>query len=193
MIAARMHPNRLRGLSRLRPRGKAAHALSWLGITLLGLAVVALVFVALAPRLFGLHMVIVEGKSMEPHIHYGSLAVMQDTSANDVKIGDVVEFTAPQTHWVTTHQIVAISPDHTSFTTKGDANNSADQAALPASQIHARYLFSIPEAGNMVRWLHSRNGYLAIVLVPGGLIILFELLSIVREVRKPDQTATTAL
>lgn len=183
------HLQKFGALGKLRPRGRAAAILSWLGIALLGLAVVALVFVAVAPRLFGLHMVIVEGKSMEPHIHYGALAIMKDTSPDDVKIGDVVEFTAPQTHWVTTHRIVAIAPDRKSFTTKGDANNAPDQAALPADQVHARYLFSIPEVGNMIRWLHTRNGYLAIVLVPGGAIILFELLSIARELRKRDPEA----
>jgi len=184
--ASAFHLQRLGVLGKLRPRGRVATVLSWLGIAVLGLAVLALVFVALAPRLFGIHMVIVEGKSMEPHIHYGALAIMQDTEAADVKVGDVVEFTAPQTHWVTTHRIVAISPDGQSFTTKGDANNSPDQAALPASEIHARYLFSIPELGNAIRWLHTRDGYLAIVLVPGAAIILFELASIVRELRKRD-------
>jgi signal peptidase len=161
-------------------------------MALLGMAVVALVFVALAPRLFGLHMVVVEGKSMEPHIHYGALAIVRDTSADNVNAGDVVEFTAPQTHWVTTHRIIAIAPDRSSFTTKGDANNAADVAALPASQIHAKYLFSLPEVGNLIRWLHTRDGYLAIVLIPGGAIILFELLSIGREVRKPQDESVVS-
>lgn len=175
---------------KLKPRGWLASALGWLGMAILGLCVVGLVFVALAPRVFGLHMVIVEGKSMEPTIHYGAIAIVKDVKPADVKVGDVIEFTAPQTHWVTTHRVVAISDDHESFTTRGDANNTPDQAPLPAANIQGQFMFSIPYVGSAVRWLHTRNGYLTLVLIPGAAIILFELLSIGKELRRKDHPST---
>jgi len=178
---------RLSPFGKLRPRGRVAAALTWLGMAVLAVCVLALVFVAIAPRVFGLHMVIVEGESMEPHIQYGALAIVKDVNPADVKVGDVVEFTAPDTHWVTTHRVVAISDDHKTFTTRGDANNTDDQSPLPASGIHGEFLFSIPQVGNTIRWLHTRNGYLAIVLIPGAAIILFELLSITKELRRKDE------
>ncbi len=183
---------RLPALSKLRPRGRVAAALTWLGMALLGVCVLGLVFVAIAPRVFGLHMVIVEGKSMEPHIHYGALAIVKDVNPADVKVGDVVEFTAPDTHWVTTHRVVAISDNHKTFTTRGDANNTDDQSPLPVSDVHGEYLFSVPQVGNAIRWLHTRNGYLAIVLIPGAAIILVELFSIAKELRRKDDTVTSS-
>ncbi len=54
-------------------------AFEWIGIGLVGVAVAALVFVAVAPRLLGWHFVVVAGGSMEPTIHFGSVAVMADT------------------------------------------------------------------------------------------------------------------
>lgn len=178
---------RLSVLKNLRPRGYLAAALTWLGMGLLAVCVAGLIFVAIAPRVFGLHMVIVEGKSMEPTIHYGALAIVKDVNPAKVKVGDVVEFNAPETHWVTTHRVVAIAADHKSFTTRGDANNSADLAPLPASDIRGQFLFSIPEVGNAIRWLHTRNGLLTAVLIPGGAIILLELLSIAKELRRRDE------
>lgn len=180
---------RLSSLGRLRPRGVVMAVLTWLGMALLAACVAGLIFVALAPRMFGLHMVIVEGKSMEPTIHYGALAIVKDVNPANVKVGDVVEFDAPETHWVTTHRVVAISDNHKSFTTRGDANNSNDQAALPASDIRGQFLFSIPEVGNAIRWMHTRNGLLMIVLIPGTAIILFELLSIAKELRRKEDVA----
>ena len=180
---------RLSRLGTLRRRGAVMAVLSWLGMALLAACVAGLIFVAIAPRLFGLHMVIVEGKSMEPTIHYGALSIVKDVNPADVKVGDVVEFDAPATHWVTTHRVVAIADDHKSFTTRGDANNTNDMAPLPASDIRGQFLFSIPEVGNAIRWMHTRNGLLLIVLIPGTAIILFELLSIGKELRRKDDAA----
>jgi signal peptidase len=86
---------------------------------------------------------------------------------------------------------VAVSEDGAEFTTRGDANNVADKLPVPAADVKARYLFAIPELGNLLRRMHSREGFIAVVLVPGSLIILVELVSIVRTLRRKDELPAT--
>ena len=153
---------------------------AWLGILLTAIAVGVLVFVALAPRVLGWHFVVVAGGSMEPTIGFGSLAVMEDVKGTP-SAGDIVMFSDP-THAgrVITHRVVAVSEDGSRLTTRGDANPAADKAAVPVTAVRARYLFSVPRVGGFVNWTHSRRGYLTLILVPGLLIIAWEVGSIGR-------------
>ncbi len=163
--------------------------LSWAGILLVALLVVGLVLLAAAPRLFGLHFVIVAGGSMEPTIAFGSVAIMRDIEdTSTLEVGDIIEYVAPDTHHVTTHRIIGIEDGGRAFTTRGDANNVQDKLPVPAEDVMARYQYAVPELGSILHRAHSREGYLALVLVPGSLVILFELLSIVRMLRQTDRS-----
>lgn len=162
---------------------------SWAGLVLIALLVAGLVLLAAAPRLFGVHFVIVAGGSMEPTIAFGSVAIMRDIEdTSTLRVGDIIEYVAPDTHHVTTHRIVGIEDGGRAFTTRGDANNVQDKLPVPAEDVMARYEYAIPELGSILRRAHSREGYLALVLVPGSLVILFELLSIVRMLRQTDRS-----
>jgi signal peptidase len=166
--------------------------LSWLAIALIALLVAGLVLLALTPRLFGIQFVIVAGGSMEPTIHFGSVAIMRDVEdPGSLKAGEIVEYVAPDTRRVTTHRIVSVADDGRSFTTKGDANNVQDKRPVPIENLKARYQFSVPHLGTWLHRAHSREGYLAFVLVPGSLVILLELISIVRMLRRTDEARAT--
>ena len=161
--------------------------LEWAGITLVGIAVLGLLFVAFAPRIIGWHFVVVAGGSMEPTIQFGSVAVMTNVNPANVKVGDVVMYNDPRSRKVVTHRIVAVSADGQQLTTRGDANNASDEGTLPRSSIRGKYLLSVPEVGHFVHWMGTREGFLGIILAPGLLIIGFELFSIAREVRRSRQ------
>lgn len=162
-----------------------ARALSWLGIGLVAALVALLVFVALAPRLLGWHFVVVAGGSMEPTVRLGSLAVMQDVDATTIKAGDVIEFEDPaQPGRIVTHRVTRVSDDGKLLTTKGDANGVEDVAPVPLGAVKARYMFSVPAAGRLIRWMGTRSGYISVILVPGLGIIALEVWSIGRELRK---------
>jgi signal peptidase len=162
--------------------------LSWSAIALIAVLVAGLVLLAASPRLFGIHFVIVAGGSMEPTIHFGSVAIMRDIEdTSSLSAGDIVEYVAPDTHRVTTHRIVGIAADGQSFTTRGDANNVQDKLPVPIENVKARYQFSVPELGTWLHRAHSREGYLVFVLVPGALVILLEVISIVRTLRQTDE------
>jgi signal peptidase len=177
-----------------RPAGRSPlrvvrSVLAWLAILLIAATVALLVFVALAPRLLGWHFVIVAGGSMEPTIHLGSVAILEDAKGADVGVGDIVMFPWPADGHTTTHRIVDISEDGTLVRTKGDANSSEDPDPVPRDTIRAKFLFSVPHAGDVVNWVKSPRGYLVIILVPGIAIIAFELLSIVRSLRRRNEPA----
>ncbi len=170
----------------------AVNLLGWLGIGLASLAVGALVFVALAPRLLGWHFVVVAGGSMEPTIQFGSLAVMKDFEGTPAA-GDVVMYSDPnRAGQVITHRVVSVSEGGRLLTTRGDANPVDDRAAVPVSAVRAQYLFSVPEVGRFVNWMHTRQGYLTLILVPGLLIIAWEVGSIGRNVARGLRPAPAA-
>lgn len=173
-----------------RPLGLAWALASWAGLVLLGCFVLLLVVVAAAPRVLGWQFVVVAGGSMEPTIQFGSIAVMEEISGDEVGPGDVIMY-VNQAQKVVTHRVVDYAPDGQSLITRGDANTDVDASPVQPENVHGRYLFSVPEVGNVVHWMHSREGYLAVVLIPGLLIILFELISIVRVLRRSEDKVVT--
>ncbi len=165
---------------------------AWLGILLTAIAVGALVFVALAPRLLGWHFVVVAGGSMEPTIQFGSVAVMKDFEGAPAA-GDIVMYRDPdRAGRVITHRVVTVSEDGRLLTTRGDANPVDDRAAVPVSAVRAQYLFSVPQVGRFVNWMHTRQGYMTLILVPGLLIIAWEVGSIGRSLAKGLRPAPAA-
>ena len=157
--------------------------LEWIGVGLVGLAVLGLVFVAIAPRLLGWNFVVVAGGSMEPAVPFGSVAVMEDVKPAELRVRDIVMFREGNGK-VVTHRIVGISDDGRTLTTQGDANNAPDEGKIPVAAVQGRFRFAVPEVGRFVRWMGTREGYMAIILVPGLVIIGLELLSIGKELRR---------
>jgi signal peptidase len=175
------------------PRSSLRHWLgtisSLIGILLLITVVATLVFVAVAPRALGWQFVVVSGGSMEPTIHLGSVAIMANVDAKTLKAGDIIMFTDPsQPGRAVTHRIIEVKDGGASFATRGDANKSADAGTVPAANVRGKFLFSIPAAGRFVRWMGTSQGYLAIILVPGIVIIFWELRSLSRNRNKPSGT-----
>jgi signal peptidase len=158
-------------------------AVEWIGIGLVGIAVLGLVFVAMAPRVLGWNFVVVAGGSMEPAIGFGSVAVMENVKPASVQVGDIVMYKDPRNGKVVTHRIVQVSDDGQQLTTRGDANNTADEGTLPRTAIRGEYLFSVPQVGKFVHWMGTRQGYMSLILVPGVVIIALELVSVGKEIR----------
>jgi signal peptidase len=177
--------NRATSLARFRLPKRADQVLSWVGIAMVAALVGMLVFVALAPRLIGWHFVVVAGGSMEPTLHFESVAVMTDVKKAEIKAGDIVEFEDPAKPGRTvTHRVTQVSDDGALLTTKGDANNVEDQAPVPLDAVKARYMFSVPAVGRFIRWMGTRDGYMTVILVPGLAIVALELWSISQNLRK---------
>ncbi len=154
---------------------------------LLACVIFGVVAFLLAPR-FGVlnpyELKIVRSGSMEPAVLTGSVVLIQP--ATDYKVGDVITFgDDTRTSIPTTHRIVSVRTDGaaTYYETKGDANEDIDPSETPTSKIIGRVIFSLPYAGYILAFSKTQLGFSLLVLIPAALIILYEAISIVREVK----------
>lgn len=103
--------------------------------------------------------VIIESDSMEPTIMTGAVIIVQYCSINDVEVGDIIMFYAPQLHKYNTHRVIAIGEDH--MYTQGDNTNAPDEGtviddALVGKVVHiwnwaAKYTGAFVQNGNYAR------------------------------------------
>lgn len=134
---------------------------------------------------------IVKSGSMEPAIPTGSLVVVKPEG--HYAVGDVITFGKDtKTDIPTTHRIVRI--DGEAITTKGDANEEVDPQTITRRDIIGRVILHAPYLGFLLDFARQPIGFVLLIAVPAGLVILEELLVIAREVhrawrRRDDDTS----
>jgi len=144
-----------------------------------------LLLVSILPITGNLKIFVVLSGSMEPTIKTGSLIV--DKPVSDYKIGDIITFGKnTRTETPTTHRIVEIvdNDGKISFTTKGDANNSADISATPKNRVLGKVFFNVPYLGYAISAAKKPYGFLFIIVVPALIIIYGEFEKIWKEAKK---------
>ena len=125
--------------------------------------------------------------SMEPTIRVGSLAVVKP--ASDYKIGDIITFNRSNStskKETTTHRILSILEKNSVkvYTTKGDANNTADSQTITENQIVGKYLFNIAFLGYLLTYIKTLPGLILIIVIPATVIIYEEVKKIIREAKE---------
>jgi signal peptidase len=151
-------------------------------IAVLGLG--ALLMVSLVP-VAHTEIKVVKSGSMEPAVHTGGIVIVRPAAA--YKVGDIITFGADtKTQIPTTHRIVAVEGEGVNavFTTKGDANDTADPARTRYSDVHGKMLLTLPYVGYILSFARQPLGFGLLVGVPAAFIILEELGKIVRELRR---------
>jgi signal peptidase len=143
------------------------------------------------PRLLGWQVVTVLSGSMAPTYPVDSVLAVRPVNSTDVHKGDVIAFVVAADRPMVTHRVIAIdtSAGQLSFTTKGDANATADQNPVPASAVRGRVVVGIPHLGTFVRAVHDPWGFALLLLLPGTLLIGQEILTM-RRARRPRTTRT---
>ena len=101
--------------------------------------------------------------SMRPGMPEGTLVVIKETKASDLKEGDVITFLPSQAKEYVTHRIKRVNDDGT-FTTKGDANNTEDIKSVSEKQIAGKVIFKILYLGAIFMFI-QKNAVLVIVLL----------------------------
>jgi len=127
----------------------------------------------------------VQSGSMEPTIHTGSVVFVKP--ASDYKIGDIITFgQASKTKTPTTHRIVDIRVQESQplYTTRGDANNGADQKEISKKEIIGKVLLDIPYLGYAVSFAKTKLGFALIIIIPALAVILEESIKIKNELGK---------
>ena len=171
---------------------------SLLGRVLSGLAsvvVVALVVVAMSvtvvPLLVGGRTMTVLSGSMVPALPVGSMVVDRPVNPTSLRIGDVVTYASNDelsgAGIDVTHRIIGIKQTAAGpvFTTKGDANNVADDRPVSGSAIVGKVWFHVPYIGWARNVLLNRAGAIA-VLGLGVLVVALAVLVRTMSPRRRD-------
>lgn len=138
-------------------------------------------------KLFGIGYAIVVSGSMEPEISVNDVVYLKEQDS--YKVGDIITFVdfAPGQYVRTkdtplvTHRIVDISATG-QYITKGDANNTQDEVAIPADRIEGRIFAVLPYIGKSVTFMTRPIGTLWLMLLA---LLLIELPYLVRSKKKP--------
>lgn len=118
------------------------------GLSFAGVLCIIAVICAFA---FNITLIMFKTGSMSPTIPTGSLAIVQDKSVADIRVGDVITVDRPSQLPVT-HRVTSIeptSPGIYSLRMKGDANDSEDAQPYEVSEVR-KVLWSTPGLGYIV-------------------------------------------
>ena len=129
-----------------------------------------------------IEMKIVKSGSMEPAIPTGSIVVVKPETI--YREGDVITFGKDtKTDIPTTHRIVALNNDGT-YTVKGDANEEEDENHVSRGTVIGKVIFHLPYAGYVLDFARQPIGFMLLIAVPAGLVIMEEVLTIFKETRR---------
>lgn len=134
------------------------------------------------PQVAGHQMYIVLSGSMSPAFDAGSLAFVQPLPTRDIAVGDIITFrSAGGGDTLTTHRVVQVNSEGgLTFTTRGDANDVNDLYPVPAADVVGKVNYALPYAGYIMSFGQTKTGIISLVMVPGILIIIFELRNLFR-------------
>ena len=169
----------------------AAKTIKFLGFSMLALAALVFLFLAIGPRILGYQTSTMLTGSMAPLINPGDVVVTVPTPLTDIKVGDIITYHIPvEDQRVETHRITEITTTAdggVAVQTKGDANNGIDPwlATLQGKTVD-KQIATIPYVGNAIRAL--REPLVLNILMYGapGILVIGMLASIWR--RDPSKS-----
>ena len=178
-------------------RGRARDVLA----VLLLLALLAPFAIYAVPGVIGADQsyVVLTG-SMEPAISPGDAVVVDGVDPATIVAGDVITFERSAANDIpTTHRVLEVVNGDAglAFVTKGDANEDADAGVVTADRLVGKVVLTIPFIGYVVQFVNSPLGFVALVVIPFGLLLLTEVWSMVRgksgESARADEPVTAAV
>jgi signal peptidase I len=155
------------------------------GILVAELIVASVLMVGLMVPLPGhVSFKIVQSGSMVPALPVGSVVTVVPQAT--YRVGDIITFGGDDGKRIpTTHRIESITREGgaTRYVTKGDANEERDNGITAYDKVIGKVVYTVPRLGYMLDFARSRKGFTYTVVIPAGLIILDELLTIYGAVR----------
>ncbi len=144
------------------------------------------------PAIFGYRFFYVVTGSMEPTIHSGSAALVHKETS--YQLDDIITFSSSDAAILgqaNTHRIIGTdgkdSQGNPIFITKGDANNTADEARVTYAQIYGKVVFHTGELtglGTLIGFVMTPMGFISAVVMPVMLIIFFYAKDFARQYRE---------
>ncbi len=172
-------------------RGWPSAILAILSLTLLLPLTVFIVSV----WLLGWQLQSVQSGSMQPTYPVGSLLVVETIDASRVEPGMPIVFEDPELPGrLVAHRVVAEVPgDQRAFTTQGDANANRDAFPVPARLVRGHVMWHVTGLGEVLDWLQWPRSFVLLVLVPGVLLAVGEVRSLVRRRRAATERRLATL
>ena len=145
-------------------------------ILALGVMVLAML-AATVPSLLGDETFVVEGRTMQPALQSGDLAVIRPTRVDQLVAGDIIVYRTPvDASMVVTRRVLHAESDPSTATWKlqvrGDSEPSSEQISVPASSQLGRMELSVPRLGTLVSVGNGLAGKALLVGVPLVLLAL---------------------
>ena len=172
---------------------RAKRAANVLGIVLL-IAVVAPFAVFAVPEVVGAdESFVVLTASMTPAIAPGDVVIVAERDPTAIAEGDVITFIRGTSDVPVTHRVIGVSGEAggLAFETMGDANEGPDPGLVPAGNLVGVVTLTIPWIGYVIQFAGTRAGFVALVLLPFGLLAVTEVWSIVRDRGESGEQAPT--
>ena len=127
--------------------------------------------------------------SMLPEIGIKDIVVTKKVPAEDLVVGDIITFIAPDSRYggiSITHRIIDKFYDESlgtySYRTRGDNNNVADAALVPNDNVLGKVILKIPKLGYIQDLLASKGGLIFVVLIPSLVILSYDIMKIIKKV-----------
>ena len=139
-------------------------------------------------KIFNYSFLDVNGNSMYPEIRNGDLIVIDRDLKNNYKIKDIISYymEVDGKRIIVTHEIVDIN-EH-GFITKGINSSIEDYDIVTINEIIGEYKgIRIPCMGYVIRFANTSIGYLLLVVIPLGIILLIASYELIKEVVKKKE------
>ena len=135
--------------------------------------VIVIVAVAIvAMRLMGWNMYSVDSYSMTPAYPINSLVVVRPVEPETIQVGDVITYVFNEDGVLVTHRVTEIDRSSETFTTKGDANETADASPVLWGNVVGKVVIGVPRLGSLLRVLTSDEHRPIVLGVIVGLLVL---------------------
>ena len=142
--------------------------------TLLGLAVLLLIGLAIAAQLNVVHLRVVQSSSMEPELSVGDLLVNRSVDPVEAEEGDIATIMHPDGHLVT-HRVLSNEPGDSAdvrvIEMQGDDNVIADAVPYQAATAEVTVV-KIPWVGQLNLWFGTGSTIWIALGVAGALMIV---------------------
>jgi len=165
-----------------------------LGIVLL-IALVAPFAAYAAPEVVGAdESFVVLTASMTPAIAPGDVVIVAERDPTAIAEGDVITFMRGTSEVPVTHRVIDVvdAGGTLAFETMGDANEGPDPGLVPAGNLVGAVTLTIPWIGYVIQFAGTGVGFVALVVLPFGLLAVTEIWSLVRGREGPEPEAPTA-
>lgn len=138
--------------------------------------------------LYGAYVII--SPSMVPTIKVQDAVVIKNVPAEKLRKGDIITFVSTDSRYAgltVTHRIIDVvkaDDGKLLFRTKGDNNNTPDDALVNEDNVDGRVFLKIPKIGYLQYFLSQSYGWIICIVVPCLAIIAFEIVKIFKTARR---------